>query len=362
MSLLYEQVEVKNRYILIVYPGDINQGLFTPNARDNITEPFLLLRERCHELGYVLKRADRQALSECAVLLFWDASSIRYGTGVKGLYRRLRYGDDARDWLSEAHRAGLADRVRLILWEPLSVHAKALDISIFNEFPVVLTWNDELVDGKRFYKFCYPIPAHVPVVEKIDFAKKKLLVNISQNKFSVYPHELYSARRDAIRYFERKRPEDFDLYGVGWDRPIIWFGSRWRRFGLRSVSKSYTSYRGTVKHKWEVLPRYRFSLCYENCSDQPGYITEKIFDCMRADCVPIYWGAPNVTDYVDSDTFIDRRQFKSNEDLEEYICSIDKHQFEEFREAIKSYLESDKFKRFLSNTWVNVILKALNLI
>jgi hypothetical protein len=50
--------------------------------------------------------------------------------------------------------------------------------------------------------------------------------------------------------------------------------------------------------------------------DEPGWITEKIFDCMRADCVPVYWGASNVLDYVDPEAFVDRRRFASNSELE----------------------------------------------
>ena len=48
-----------------------------------------------------------------------------------------------------------------------------------------------------------------------------------------------------------------------------------------------------------------FAICYENARDIPGYITEKIFDCFFAGCVPIYWGgAPNVTDHIPANTFI----------------------------------------------------------
>jgi hypothetical protein len=127
------------------------------------------------------------------------------------------------------------------------------------------------------------------------------------------------------------------------------------------LSIPYTSYRGTVKHKWDILPKYKFALCYENVSDQPGYITEKIFDCMRADCVPIYWGAPNVTDYVDPAAFIDRRKFSSNQELEAYLCGITERDYQRFREAIADYLISEKFKAFLPPAFVENIVHVLDL-
>ena len=50
----------------------------------------------------------------------------------------------------------------------------------------------------------------------------------------------------------------------------------------------------------------------KNISDAKGYIADRIFSAFQAKSVPIYWGAPNIEEYVDADTFIDRRQFKNN--------------------------------------------------
>ena len=80
-------------------------------------------------------------------------------------------------------------------------------------------------------------------------------------------------------------------------------------------SKKYTSYRGVLREpKPTIYPKYRFAVCYENVS-VPGNIDEKIFECMRSDCVPIFIGAPNVSDYVDKEAYIDRRDFSTKEEL-----------------------------------------------
>lgn len=41
--------------------------------------------------------------------------------------------------------------------------------------------------------------------------------------------------------------------------------------------------------KQEYLNQFKFNLCPENDSFQ-GYVTEKIFDALLSDCIPIYWG------------------------------------------------------------------------
>jgi hypothetical protein len=49
--------------------------------------------------------------------------------------------------------------------------------------------------------------------------------------------------------------------------------------------------------KLALLSGYRFNLAFENslCRD---YVTEKLYDPLRAGCVPVYFGAPNVSSFV----------------------------------------------------------------
>lgn len=51
------------------------------------------------------------------------------------------------------------------------------------------------------------------------------------------------------------------------------------------------------------LRDYKYHICMEN-SAWPNYWTEKILDAFSANCIPIYWGAPNVGDFFDSDAII----------------------------------------------------------
>ena len=41
--------------------------------------------------------------------------------------------------------------------------------------------------------------------------------------------------------------------------------------------------------KIAYLRQFRFNLCPEN-SNNRGYVTEKVFEAIKAGCVPIYWG------------------------------------------------------------------------
>lgn len=51
-----------------------------------------------------------------------------------------------------------------------------------------------------------------------------------------------------------------------------------------------------IEDKYEVLSKYKYALIIENsvCSD---YWTEKLSDCYLSQCLPFYYGCPNILDY-----------------------------------------------------------------
>ncbi len=74
--------------------------------------------------------------------------------------------------------------------------------------------------------------------------------------------------------------------------------------------------------KLRVFARYRFAFAFENAS-HPGYVTEKIFDCLQAGVVPLYWGAPDIGRDVAAGSFIDVSRFASDEEACEHILTVD---------------------------------------
>jgi hypothetical protein len=173
---------------------------------------------------------------------------------------------------------------------------------------------------------------------------------VAGNKMVKHPLELYSERINAIRWFERYHPEDFDLYGMGWDK-YVFRGRIIHRLNnvkllTRLLAPKYPSYKGTIATKSETLKGYKFAICYENAKEIPGYITEKIFDCFFAGCVPVYWGAPNVTDFIPADTFIDKRNFKGYEELYKYLKTMPAAEYERYLAAIEQFIKSDAMYLF----------------
>jgi hypothetical protein len=53
----------------------------------------------------------------------------------------------------------------------------------------------------------------------------------------------------------------------------------------------------------QIYSQYKFIICFEN-SKTDGYVTEKIFNVFLSGSIPIYDGAPNITDYIVPGSFI----------------------------------------------------------
>jgi hypothetical protein len=247
----------------------------------------------------------------------------------------------------QVSRCGFGDRCYLFLGEPPVVKPGGYDVDAHSFFARILTWRDDLVDGDRYVKYHWPVPETHPAPSRITFEERSLLVNISANKSSSHPLELYSARMEVIRYCEVELPTQFALYGHGWESdPQV---------------RQYKTYRGVVPNKWDVLGNYRFALCFENARQLPGYVTEKIFDCLRAGVVPVYRGAPNIDEYVDPDAFINGDRFSSPRDLMLHLLDVDATEFSRHREAATRYLRSERFQRHLPDAFCDTVLGAVGL-
>lgn len=231
-------------------------------------------------------------------------------------------------------------------------------------FSKVYSWNDNIIDNVRYFKYYLPVTTKSIKTRQILFKDKKLLIMMNMNWLPFLPFkllslstkELYTERVKALDFFDKFYPSDFCLYGRGWNKP--------QRFSIKQKilgCKKYKTYKGEFpqKDKCKILSRFKFSLCFENC-DIPGNISEKIIDCFKAGCVPIYLGAPNITDFISEDCFIDFRKFKNYKDLAEFLNTIDENTYNIYQRNIEKFLLSKEFlERWSSDAFAKLFLKAI---
>lgn len=251
----------------------------------------------------------------------------------------------------------------LLLQEPEIIIPRNWELPLQAQFDRIFTWNDELVDGRRYFKFNYgmALPASIPR----DLARKeKLCTLIAGNCKSGQPHELYSKRVEAIRWFEAEHPEDFDFYGRGWDEYLFTGPRLWRALNrvkplARLLAPAFPSYKGPAGSKQELLEKRRFAICYENSSGMPGYISEKIFDCFSAGCLPVYWGAPNIKDHIPADCYLDKREFRTYGELYARMKTMSDTEYLARLSAIGAFIKGEQGRRFSVEYFAETIAGGL---
>jgi hypothetical protein len=346
--------------ILISFASPVfgNNEIFADNEACDLNSPFRLLKKYMSGAGYNLKTVDQNDVKDCAWIIFINEDST--GEKIQDFSQKIRSffkkNNPTRKLYKECLEAGLFDRTALFIWEGRSVDPRNYSNEVHKKFPIIFTWDDDLVDNIKYFKFYLPWTNRKTSIDHLNFVNKKLLVNISANKYSLSQNELYSARRKSIYYFDQYYPNDFDLFGPGWNKPA----TRLQRY-LPWIVKKYSTYRGITEDKIRTLSQYKFTLCYENMSDTKGYVTEKIFDAFNAKVVPIYWGASNIEKYVDTNSFIDRRKFKNDDELAKFITKMSEDDYNKYIFSGKKYLESKEFINFLPESFCENIIKVLKL-
>lgn len=272
----------------------------------------------CHWLGWGLPRKE-PFLPKTAYWVFWNL------------------GPKVRDFAFDRMPK---EKMVLFAWEPPTVQKEAHNPQMHACFGKIFTWNDDLVDNVKYFKFYYPV-LRPRMKDLPPFEEKKFCVLIASRLCSRHPNELYKEREKFIRFFEDK-PGEFDLYGKNWEK---------RKF------KNWSG--GRIPDKLSVLKNYKFYICYENTRDIKGYVTEKIFDCFAAGVVPVYWGASNITDYVPADCFIDRRKFHSEQEVYDFLKAMTKEEYEGYVKRAGEYLQSEQAQLFSIDHFVNTFVETL---
>ena len=268
----------------------------------------------------------------------------------------------------------------LIAMESIAVEKKLSSKKYLNQFDLAFTCNDMFVNNENIFKINFSFNKETI---NLNFKfKEKFLSCFSANKLSNHQLELYSERVKAIEFFT-KSEINFSLYGKGWDYAYN-YPSKYAFFKflnhskiLRGLSKTikyisqfnpilknmffkhYSSHKGYVDNKFDELKKFKFSICYENLLNNEGYITEKIFDCLRHGVIPIYLGANNISKYIPNDIYIDKSLYNNYYELEEFLVNLSEKECDEYLKRIKDFLNGEQVSKFTDEYNANLIFNKI---
>lgn len=178
---------------------------------------------------------------------------------------------------STAHlrlRRGTRAQISLMMGEPSAIHAKhdRLLRYTWRRFFRVLTFHDVLLQSIPNAVFLPYGVTMVPDWRDLSVEKTKSCSLIASAKRDLVGHQLRHALIDWIR----ETDADVDIMGRGY-----------KPFDKKS----------------DGLAPYRYSVVIENVREK-NYFSEKLTDAILCATVPIYWGCPNIADFMDTSGMI----------------------------------------------------------
>lgn len=105
---------------------------------------------------------------------------------------------------------------------------------------------------------------------------------IIKKSFAIKTNSVYEERLRLVKNILDSKL-DIDVYGKG----------------LIEIFGEHPKLKGEIDNKLEALKDYQFSIAIENTQEN-GYFTEKLTDCILTDSTPIYIGCPNIDDYFNN--------------------------------------------------------------
>ncbi len=319
---------------LVTSSSFLQNKIFDPNSRDLVSRKFCYLRELFKKNNIETNTYDITKLRDASLAIHFDI----HKKALKGKKSPLNI---------------------LVVQESPIINKKNMLYESKKYFDKVLTWKLEKIDNKRNYWLGCGSSAEIQNNNIDEIINKKIneVCLIGSKKYSKSKNELYSSREYYLNKFANSEI-GIDLYGYDWDKRI--FRGFLRPFNKINLAKKIffevdKNYKGSILNKSEILKKYKFSLCFENCQNCEGYISEKIFDSLFSMTIPIYNGFSNIESFIPKDIIINIKDFTSFYDLYKYINSMSLKDYREKLEKIIDFYPKYKESSFYDLKWAEEI-------
>ena len=177
-------------------------------------------------------------------------------------------------WIYGPRAWGIAAKRSVMVVEPKAIHEKHMIALryLHRSFHRVFTCNPDLLKAIPNGRFLAFGGSWIPEWETLECEKTRMTSLIASAKRSQEGHKLRHALIDTL---------------AGQNQGVDIMGRGFKPFEAKS----------------DGLAPYRYSVVIENVRE-PSYFTEKLIDALLCETVPIYWGAPDIGQYFDTDGIV----------------------------------------------------------
>lgn len=232
-------------------------------------------------------------------------------------------------------------------------------------YDAVLTYNKTIVDGQRY--FYLPPRAYYRhrIRDGLPFEQRRVACLVGTNRKMRYRSGLFTMRkgwnfsfRDWVDYIfcpgqlisYRSRVGsacaqytggEFDIYGEGWEL----------------LPETRHIFRGVpTESTLDYIGNYRYYFAFENHTSDCGLISERIWDALWGDTVPVYMGHKRIDEFVPRECFIDANQFASPKEMLDWLRRSSKNTWSKYREAGREFIRSEAIAKFLPESFAEEFL------
>jgi hypothetical protein len=232
-------------------------------------------------------------------------------------------------------------------------------------YDAVFTYNKRLVDNDRYFYLPPRASYRHRIKDGLPFEQRRVACLVGTNRKMTYRSGVFTMRKgwnfslkdwvdyvfcpgQLISYRSRVGSAcaqytagEFDIYGEGWELlPET-------RHIFRGVpTESTLTYAGN----------YRYSFAFENQTSDCGLISERIWDALWGDTVPVYIGHRGIDEFVPRECFIDASQFGSPKEMLDWLARSSKEVWSEYRAAGREFICSDAVEKFLPESFAESFL------
>lgn len=208
-------------------------------------------------------------------------------------------------------------KISLMIVEPDKIHYTYMLFARFLSirFHKILTRNYNLLNKINNGSFFYLGSTFIQNIDQLDTKKSQLASIIASSNNRLEGHKL---RHSII-----KEINNADI-------------------NISILGRGYNPF----KNKEDGLKSFMYSIVIENIREK-DYFTEKIVDSCLCDTIPIYWGAPNISDYFDKRGMIICKSFDDIINAMQKISTDDYQRREKwiYKNKLQAIKHADYFSR-----------------
>ena len=124
----------------------------------------------------------------------------------------------------------------------------------------------------------------------------------------------------------------FDIFGEGWE----------------TLPEAHAVYRGIPKESTlRYVGKYRYYFAFENHTSSCGLISERVWDALWGDTVPVYLGHTGLDQFIPRECYIDAAQFDDPNEMLDWLCRASKGMWLKYHEAGREFIYSGAVDKFL---------------